>query len=118
MRKSAAWVQLCQTKAEYRNAWDRGRGPGQIKTTPASERKAERRRRGVGTELRKMIGWRCGGFGRAATLNAWGVDGCRERSDQIVQWIIDTGDRGGGPIGGHAAGRLLRLAIERCVTSD
>ena len=29
--KTRNWVKLCQTRADYRKAWDEGRGPGQVK---------------------------------------------------------------------------------------
>jgi hypothetical protein len=36
MMKPAHWHHLCQTRENYRIAWDEGRGPGQLKATGES----------------------------------------------------------------------------------
>lgn len=38
VRKSARMVELCQTHDDYRDAWEQGRGPGQITETNTVER--------------------------------------------------------------------------------
>lgn len=45
MHKHAAWHRLCQTKENYRKAWDDGVGPGQ----PKKEKPSERALRRIGT---------------------------------------------------------------------
>jgi hypothetical protein len=37
----------------------------------------------------------CGCKAKAATMNAWGVDGCRERRDEIVDWFRENQDKFG-----------------------
>mgnify|MGYP006931609776 CR=1 FL=1 len=93
---------------------------------------------GPGTELKKLLtelgissfnGCSCNE--RAAQMNRWGVEGCREHFDIIRCWIVDAQEKAGwattitatiaATVNGLAlridptdvAGSLVRIAIER-----
>ena len=116
MHKSEAWWRLCQKKNAYRDAWDKGEGPGQVKV---QEGLAPRRRRPcVGSELRKMMGWRCGAFPYTTELNKWGPEVCSQKMEKIVAWMIEHGRKSSAPVAPDAARRLIALAIERAITAS
>lgn len=75
---------------------------------------------GPGTELERLLAWfaepsdKCGCKQHAATMNAWGVDGCREHFETIVGWLVVAAElRGwpGGVITRAAAGVVVTQAI-------
>ena len=75
---------------------------------------------GPGTELKKLLSWwfrpddSCECDARAMQMNAWGVEGCRERLETIVQWLLEAAAERGlphGPLSRQVTRRLVRLAI-------
>lgn len=69
---------------------------------PRAEAKPTATPSGVGTELKKLLrsyGIRgeggCGCKKHAAKMDAWGIEGCRERREEIIGWLIAAAkDRG------------------------
>jgi len=114
MHKSEAWWRLCRNKAVYRDAWDKGEGPGQLKVEEG--RVPRRRRPAVGTELRKIMGWMCGAFPHTNELNRWGPEVCSQKMETIVAWMVEHGRKSRAPIEAESARRLIVLAIERAIT--
>lgn len=115
--KSAYRVKLCQTKPNYRRAWDEGRGPGQVE---GQKRKPKPPRQGPGTELHKLLaklGIRetpsCGCRSRERQMNAWGPDGCLERLDEVVDWMASEAKQRGLPFVRTAGVVLVRWAVRR-----
>lgn len=51
--KPAHWVHLCQTRPDYRAAWEAGRGPGQART--ATEMRVTRAKNGLGDSVESML---------------------------------------------------------------
>jgi hypothetical protein len=90
--KSPGWVRLCNTRADYRKAWDEGRGPGQPRTT------VDQKRGGPGTELKRIIAaWQkrfkwfdlsprkgCQCEAMATWMDRLGPDGCEKNIDKIL----------------------------------
>lgn len=75
---------------------------------------------GPGTELKKLLSWwfepnaSCDCDTRAMQMNAWGVAGCRERSETIVDWLLSAASERGlphGPLTRHVTRRLVKRAI-------
>ena len=58
VRKNNTWHQLCQSKDNYRAAWDEGRGPGQPKKplTPAQLERQQRIKE-ASQRTQRLIGW-------------------------------------------------------------
>jgi hypothetical protein len=94
IHKSRHWVYLCHTRDDYRERWDAGVGPGQIRdNTPEKHVPA-----GPGTYLKRSIerwqrllpwlnlspypGCQCNETARL--MDIWGVDGCRKRMESIL----------------------------------
>lgn len=57
---------------------------------------------GPGTELKALLASLgltpasgCDCNARAAQMNAWGVDGCREHRDEIIAWLQEQKDKAG-----------------------
>lgn len=109
--KSAHWVHLCQTRDNYWQAWEEGRGPGQRPYVGAGQILTDQRG-GPGTELRKLLG-RCCGCSFASRMNDWGPDLCLERIDTIIGWLCEDGEKKKSPISAEAARRLIVLAVEQ-----
>lgn len=103
--------------------------PDKLERTPTPKE-------GPGTELKKLLAEfgltdmrGCGCNAKAAAMNRWGVAGCRERFDEIRQWLVQSRKKAtwGETIRAAAAvvvggfvvdpldveGSLLRVAIER-----
>ena len=54
--KNSHWHRLCQTRPDYFDAWERGRGPGQKR--PPEERAARRARiKAAAARQRRLISW-------------------------------------------------------------
>jgi hypothetical protein len=79
-------------------------------------------RRGPGTELKRLLAWfaspsdSCECESRAAQMDAWGPDGCREHLNEIVGWLLEEAELRGLPHGTlpQLAAQLLVLrAIRR-----
>lgn len=93
--KTRNWVKLCQTREDYRKAWDEGRGPGQVKTAsvgnsivsrktdsePAKYLSCHHRGPVVGTTTGSVAGMGCGGtrveFYQCQHFNEPVLKGCK-----------------------------------------
>lgn len=94
---------------------------------------------GPGTELKKLLAelgltgaQGCGCNSKAAQMNRWGVEGCRERAEQIADWLREARGKAtwGETIRAAVAvvsrglavdpldveGSLVRIAIERAAS--
>jgi len=56
IKKSAHLVHLCQTKEDYFQAWEEGRGPGQYYNPQPEKAAREKKPIGPGKMLRKIVG--------------------------------------------------------------
>lgn len=125
IEKTALMFKLCQTKPKYFEAWEEGRGPGQPKKAGCSHAKAARRSKqkkatkplGPGAVLCKMLG--CGATGKKFThakeMDAWGPEGCLERIDTIVGWLLEPEAVDAEMSEGNAR-RLVELAVREVTT--
>jgi len=111
VRKSPHLWKLCQTREDYFAAWEAGRGPGQDLAGEAQQAPSA----GVGTELRKILGCTC--RLPIARLDAWGPEKCSEEFNAIVAELVEVSARHKEPISKEAAERMLRMAIERSITT-
>ena len=91
-RMTPRYCGMYQTRPDYRQAWDEGRGPGQVVKTHAARDAPNKC--GPGTELKRLLKrlfirdtGGCGCNAMAAKMNRWGCDGCRE-SDHRAE-ILD-----------------------------
>lgn len=105
--KTRQWQKLCQTRADYRRAWDEGRGPGQVKggtpgKTTVTRKPAQqpRRTKGVGDHLKDVTaelgitmkqGCSCASL--AAEMNRRGPDGCRAKREKLVAEMVKNAQR-------------------------
>lgn len=110
IKKSTHWVHLCQTNERYWQAWEEGRGPGQLKRI--GEDRKDDSPCGPGTWLSQLMG--CGGLPRTYrhAMDSWGVEVCRERIETIVEWLV-SGHVCHTQINESQARRLVTIAIQR-----
>lgn len=105
--------------------------PGKPKTPrprharPSGRRPQRATSGGPGTELHKLLSRLridttegCGCLSRIRQMDAWGVDGCRERLDEIAGWLVEEAGRRNWPASKwwatkQAAKVLVRWAIRR-----
>jgi hypothetical protein len=113
MMKPAHWHHLCQTRENYRLAWDEGRGPGQLKST--GEALQQDASHGPGRMLAKMLGCNSG-FNHAHTMDVWGCEKCLAEINTIVGWITEPRE-GRAAICEDSARRLVKRAVERAAAS-
>ena len=75
---------------------------------------------GPGTELKKLLSWwflpdaSCDCDARALQMNAWGVAGCHQNLETIVDWLLEAAAQRGlphGPLTRHATRILVKRAI-------
>ena len=107
VRKTAHWVKLCQTRRDYWEAWEEGRGPGQLKPRGVASLAAPA---GPGTELSRMLG-KCMQYPHAAKMDRWGPDGCTEQLAQCVRWLRAWSCAHGQCMARPAAERMILRAI-------
>lgn len=95
MEKTDHLAYLCRSDERYFKQWENGYGPGQ-ETPPPHDPKL-RIKDGPGTELKKILAKLhmhqysgCACRLRIAQMNAWGVDQCRERIDEIAAWLEEA----------------------------
>lgn len=105
-KKNATWHRLCQTRSDYRAAWDEGYGPGQIGTARRKPRKLRRKRVRLGdivskalalvgvTEERvtEWLGRPCGCAKRRKRLNdlhEWALQALRGKPVNIEKMLDD-----------------------------
>lgn len=107
--KTEHLVELCRSSPRYFAIWEEGRGPLQRKAPDYQERRNRAARRkirgskyGPGSELAdaiKRLGYTiergCKCKSRVAAMNAWGPDGCRERTEEIVDWLMRSAKKAG-----------------------
>lgn len=119
MYMTASWIKLCQTRPNYRQAWEEGRGPGQLRSNGQS-RPGKVIVDGPGTELSrilKMFGifpkgcCKCGS--RAHTMNIWGPDRCEENIDKILKWLREEAKKRHLPFVEALSRRLVLWAISK-----
>ena len=73
---------------------------------------------GPGSELKKMLAWfarpseSCNCETRAETMNDWGVDGCRQNFETIVDWLMEEAELRGLP-----SGKFTRIIAQSLVTT-
>jgi hypothetical protein len=125
VNKTPHWHHLCQTRENYFQAWEQGRGPGQRKISDRPPRakpepRPPRPAGGPGTELKKILSWfglhdtkGCKCKDRALRMDAWGPDLCLERIDTIVKWLGEEAKRRGVPFSATAGRVLVRWAIRK-----
>ncbi|KKK62536.1 hypothetical protein LCGC14_3003360 [marine sediment metagenome] len=146
-RMTPDWCRLYLTRHNYHKAWDEGRGPGQpVESNESSKSPTPRPpQEGPGTELLKLLGapvkvlrwvrwlrpvkeWYrrrkktkkgCAGscLAYARLMNAWGVDGCRARMDEIVDHLESQTAEEGIVFERRAARLMVRLAIRRAANT-
>jgi hypothetical protein len=119
LNKPAPWVQLCQTNDVYWEAWEDGRGPGQLPHVGASK-SLPVVDGGPGTELRRILKWfgihdkaQCPCKAHARRMDVWGCDRCAERVPTIVAWLRLEAQKRHLPFSATMAAALVRLAIRR-----
>jgi hypothetical protein len=121
IHKTAHWVELCQTRQAYWQAWEEGWGPTQnipavaVPATPASTPPG-----GPGSELKKILSWfgitdikGCPCRDHARTMDRWGPDVCEEQMPKILRWLKQESRRRNLPFNAWLADKVVRLAIRR-----
>jgi hypothetical protein len=82
---------------------------------------------GPGKELRKLLSWfatdtpDCECKSRAKKMNTWGVEGCRNNIETILDWLQEEAEKRGLPYVRFIAKQLVLLAIsraEKCIQKD
>lgn len=124
IKKPLPWVQLCQKHGSYWQAWEEGRGPGQL--TGGTARIIARSKNtpvvagGPGTELKKLLSWfgikatgRCKCNNRARVMDNWGPQKCREKMDTILIWLEEEAAARKLPFWKFAAKIAVETAIAR-----
>lgn len=100
--KTRHWVELCQTRADYRRAWDEGRGPGQVKGAPPGKTTIKRtpRAKNVGDHMKDVISELkihpkrgCGCDALANSMNCLGPFGCKANRDKLVEKLKTNAKR-------------------------
>lgn len=100
---------LCQNRPGYFELWESGKGPLQSKAERSRPR-TKQRTTGPGRHLKLILadkGYKvkssgCNCNDKAAKMDAWGVERCRERIDEIADWLEESARK---------AGWLERLAV-------
>ena len=115
LRKTQHYRELCQNKPAYREAWNKGGGPG--RSTPHDPNAPIPTSKppmppGPGTELSKMLG--CGGCKFAKEMNELGSDECEKQIDRFIRQLVKPKTKGGQQrMGRKAARRMITMAINR-----
>lgn len=119
-KKTAHWVRLCQTRLDYWQAWEEGRGPGQAHEPLPKTEPPRRPVPGPGTELKRIllrfgIKARCGCdcARMARQMNNWGPDGCEIHLAKIVDHLEKEAKRRKVPIPFRRT--LARLLVRRAI---
>jgi len=92
--KTDRMVELCQTNVGYWDAWESGRLQDVSKNCVPPSKKPV----GPGTELKLLLASRgytvrmkgCGCKDRIRKMDAWGVEGCRKRREEIIEWLSES----------------------------
>lgn len=97
--------------------------PGRIRAVCGVERVTKKPEGGVGTELKKLLGWlgikasaNCKCNSKAAFMDYKGPDWCRENSGEVIGWLRDAARDRGLPFSETAAKALLWLAIKKATS--
>ena len=84
--KYARWVELCRTRDDYFQSYEDGRGPGSgPRFQPDRPRNSPK---GPGSQLSRLLG-RCCEFPHIDVMNEWGIAGCQEHRQEIINWICE-----------------------------
>ncbi len=87
----------------------------------------ENKEKGPGTELKKILSWfatetpDCECKDRANKMNIWGVQGCRDNIETILDWLQEEAVKRSIPFVRLIAKQLVLLAIsraEKCTQND
>jgi hypothetical protein len=97
--KTDRMVELCQTNVAYWEAWESGRLQDVSKNCVPPSKKPV----GPGTELKLLLASRgytvrmkgCGCKDRIRKMDAWGVEGCRKRRQEIIEWLEESAKNAG-----------------------
>lgn len=120
-RMTPHWCDLYQTRADYRQAWDEGRGPGQLDPRDTAHVPPVNTA-GPGSQLKILLarfGLRATGCGcnrRAAEMDRRGSDWCRENITLIVAVMFEAARKRKLPLANlsrPAIKLLVRWAISR-----
>ena len=118
--KTPHWIRLCQNNPDYWQAWEEGRGPGQVHEPLPKQTK--RPAAGPGTELKKLLGKigivernGCKCRDMAVKMDRWGPDGCEQHMDKILEHLkVQAAKRNLGIVYNQwVAEKLVRHAIRR-----
>lgn len=99
VRKSPHLLYLCQTNESYYDAWEEGRGPGQVRPEKVGKKRTRQTilTGGPGTELKRELFSRgyatasgCGCNSKANKMDRWGPEKCRENIEMIADWLVDA----------------------------
>lgn len=99
IHKHEAWHRLCQTRQDYFNAWEKGKGPGQM-SSDAPYKPKRQRIKGVGDFLHSALEkwgikeeYGCSCESHRVSLNAWGPKVCKEHVETIVDWMAKEAEK-------------------------
>lgn len=107
IRKTEAWFHLCCQDPEYFQAWEIGRGPGQL--LPRGDARAAKPK-GPGTILRRMLG-SCGQYQFVPEMDRLGTDGCRSDLGRLVGVVLQDKDKFAMRLNEDVVRRMILLAI-------
>lgn len=116
-RMTPHYCKLYRTRDSYRQAWDEGRGPGQVTTPPVAKRQ---KLLGAGTELTTILRSLgiakegCSGCsGMAGKMDRRGPQWCRDNIDEILDHMAKQATKRKLPFVAWGAKRMVTLAIHR-----
>lgn len=118
--KSQRWVELCQTRDDYFQAWEDGRGPGQHDTEGMQPAVRKPTLCGPGCHLHRLLSklWirdrvGCNCSKHAAEMDQWGPDECLLKMDTILEWMEKESAKRHLPFVRTVAHTLVRIAVWR-----
>ena len=110
------WRKLYATNPKYRDAWDRGVGPGQSPRQGTAKKKPH----GPGTELTKLfrpirpfVRANCNCAAHAAEMDRRGCDWCETNLAVIVGWLEEEAALSKLPFDRPMAEKIVEWAIRR-----
>jgi len=134
--KSEHLHRLCSEVDGYFELWESGVGPLQKPRPDAvRERRLRERAKGIDrdapgsvlAENIRQLGYTvtrgCQCKSKIATMNLWGVEGCRERIEEIVDWLERSAKRAGWferfltscPVVRSGSRKVLRQLVEKAI---
>jgi hypothetical protein len=128
VQKSEHLVALCQGNESYFDAWEKGRGPGQLKRDPNAKARVIQRPRpshGPGTELKKLLKLfgifskgGCDCAKHAMVMDQMGPGRCLEKIDTIIGWLEKEAKARHLPFVRAAAMVLVKRAISNAKRAE